>query len=564
MLSSALGAWFAADYDDTTRQAIPNRNGTGSTDANLLGAPRRLFSPGNQNRFWSVGNCTVTDCAETAPDGSQEASTLVTTGSQAWSQYHQVTLPAGTYTLAISVKNLGVGTSDFSMGTLFGSEATKSATTSWGRFTHTFVLAAPESVGIGWQAPGGGSEANFAYVDFELFSGASDLRAATWDTTRPLRIENGDLIVGKDNTETATISDGDLVLDTVAHIQLPTFAAPDAMTIMFTGKRRDGTLQTWEPILAQAPTRGLDYDDFTFGQDVVDGPDIRLAGSEAAGQVNDGLFGGCEARYTFAITFDGATQNWFVNGALVHSEARATAVPELGDMFVGVRDGLVDFSNYNLSALAIWDSALSATDVRAATDEIEADLTMPARRLVVLEGDSITNQQTPRVGYDLVNPGFGWNHAVINSTITGATSLEDRAAMVDAILASAPSGTTGILTVLIGANDLAGAASADAWLAELQSYLTDRKAAGWQIVLCTVLPRGDSATHNTRRNYANPILRTWVGTYCDAIADYAADPIMGPDDSFTTSPARWTDAVHPNASGHDLLVPILAAAIDSL
>ena len=69
--AGAIGVWFASDYSTANRQAIPNALGTKATDKNIMTGPRRVFSAtSGAAKFWFCANCTSTDCAVAAPDGS--------------------------------------------------------------------------------------------------------------------------------------------------------------------------------------------------------------------------------------------------------------------------------------------------------------------------------------------------------------------------------------------------------------------------------------------------------------------------------------------------------------
>lgn len=565
VLDGALGLWYAMDYDDSVRKSIPNTNGTLEIDSNILSGSRRMFSSAFDASTWNAGNCVATDCNHESPDGSMEASTITSESNSLWSLSQSVSLPAGTYTACVSIKDLGGDFTQFYLGQPYEQESLFTITDQWQRLVYTFTLNDTNPTGaIGIRSSGAGSQANFAVVDIELFQGNQDLNQ-NWQL-KPTRITNSDLVIGRNQYQSPIFVGDEITLNNLhSKIQFSEINTPPAITIMFNGTRANQNNDSWEALIAQSAVRGKNFDNFTFGQDVVAGPDFRLNGSESANQQDDGLFGGCGFKSTFAITFDGNEQTWFINGSKVNSTNRTANVPEIGDWIFGSRNGSSDFSNYRMGALAVWDRALSHDEIKNATAEIESHTIMPDKRLVILEGDSITFQMRATVGKQLTKPGFGWNHAVINSIITGdPVSLVGRSTMIDDILSTSPANTTGILTVLIGANDLLGYEDADQWLSDFQSYIESRKASGWKIVVGTVLPRGDSAEFNTRRNYVNPIIRSWQGTICDAIADYAANPLIGDDDSYWNNTNLWSDPVHPGTQGHAIMYPILAEAIDSI
>jgi lysophospholipase L1-like esterase len=68
---------------------------------------------------------------------------------------------------------------------------------------------------------------------------------------------------------------------------------------------------------------------------------------------------------------------------------------------------------------------------------------------------------------------------------------------------------------------------------------------------------------NTERDTVNATIRTWVGVHADAIADFAADPTMGPD-SAAASTTLYSDGTHPTDAGYVLLERVLQPVINGL
>lgn len=132
-----------------------------------------------------------------------------------------------------------------------------------------------------------------------------------------------------------------------------------------------------------------------------------------------------------------------------------------------------------------------------------------------------------------------------------------------------------VVTVLIGANDLGGAESVDSWLASLWSYSAAVKATGAKVVICTVLPiyipsnPTYTTIHNSRRVIANAAIRAAVGTRIDAVVDFAADPVMGPDGAARDN-SLYIDGVHPTDAtvavmdGQTRLAAIYAPVLDNV
>ncbi|MFD1787008.1 GDSL-type esterase/lipase family protein [Sphingomonas floccifaciens] len=154
------------------------------------------------------------------------------------------------------------------------------------------------------------------------------------------------------------------------------------------------------------------------------------------------------------------------------------------------------------------------------------------------------------------------------SGIDGGNSLEARFA-ADAALAPR------YVTVLIGANDLTGYPSADAWLNALWTYVAKWKATGAKVAVGTVLPQcltqnpTVTAEHAARRTIVNAAIRAAVGGKIDGVIDFAADPVMGPD-SAACDRSLYGDGLHPtdgtagDANGQGKLSLVYTAAVETL
>lgn len=174
---------------------------------------------------------------------------------------------------------------------------------------------------------------------------------------------------------------------------------------------------------------------------------------------------------------------------------------------------------------------------------------------LIFEGDSITASVAPK-SFGYIYAGSA-NLAVANSLIEGAApSLTNRAATLDALIDSA---RANVLVVMTG-NDMIADTAAN-MLTKMATYLDNRRAAGWYVIIWTVLPR-TTGGFNTKRNTANTTLRTWVGTHCDAIVDFDVTS-MGPD-AAASDTGLYGDGIHPTLAGHRLLLAQLQATLNAL
>lgn len=219
------------------------------------------------------------------------------------------------------------------------------------------------------------------------------------------------------------------------------------------------------------------------------------------------------------------------------------------------------------SPSAVPVSAATAEPAPAATPS-SVPAPAPSGRGVLSEGDSIS------VFWGGSHTGlYAASHPKVTfyGKAVGGSGVNDLEARADADLALHPR----LLTVLIGANDLQAAGGARAWLEQLFRYTARFKAAGVTVAVGTLLPINMpdqphyTSVHNERRQIVNAELRAAVGHEIDAVIDFAADPVMGPD----TAPLDKTlykDGLHPTdggangAGGQGKLALIYAKAVDAL
>ena len=257
---------------------------------------------------------------------------------------------------------------------------------------------------------------------------------------------------------------------------------------------------------------------------------------------------------TAPITY---TYQWVQNstniaGATTNSYTLATA--DIGAMITVRVTATNSVGNANATSTAVGPVTALPTYTQAAV------------RNYVAEGDSITavsGGMLYSAYYAL--PGFQTKATV---AVSGATLADiiGRAATTDGLLVA---GALNVLSVLIGANGLADTTaypSVNDWLTSMASYCDARRAAGWYVLVETILPQGTNPvnTHNTRRAVTNPEMKLWVtngsivpGKHADQIFDLGGDPIMGPDNSHTANSTYWSgDGVHPSSLGYDRITAI--------
>jgi lysophospholipase L1-like esterase len=156
----------------------------------------------------------------------------------------------------------------------------------------------------------------------------------------------------------------------------------------------------------------------------------------------------------------------------------------------------------------------------------------------------------------------------------GGSSVGQVAARASKVVTCNPE----VLTVLIGANDLYNwnpAVTTQHWLNKLWAYTDSMRAKGFKVAVGTILPRymasnpSWSATFNQRRAQANSAIRGAVGVHIDAVIDFAADPVMGPD-AAAQDKTLYYDGLHPTdacgmgCGGQGKLAVIYTPVVDRL
>lgn len=273
--------------------------------------------------------------------------------------------------------------------------------------------------------------------------------------------------------------------------------------------------------------------------------------------VRDGLW------HLLTFTYDGANLRYFIDGRSVAFLAGAALAPVavrtlfLSDDATAWLPGVLAYVTfYNVAhdeakvanQLLAYNAALSGRGINI----------VPSIYFLAAEGDSITDG-TGRTPYPtLAAIAFGetqcQNFASTGSTMT---DVNTRASDVDAALTDG----TNIISVLIGTNDFYLGTAAVALVAQIKAYCLARRTEGWTVVACTILPTTDPLL-NAYRDVVNPLIRADASFY-DALCDFAADPVMGPD-AAASNILLYGDGVHPTQLGQNNLGVIFETTLQEL
>lgn len=559
--AGAIGIWYADQYVETPRRAIPNAAVSSSPSQSIIAIPRRLFN--NTNCFVKVG-VTVTDENATAPDDTTSASTLVGTGNWYVSAASNTNLPVGTYTVAISARRSGGSDQVFAF--THDNTATRSpvktATSSWQRFSYTFTRASALSVSqVLLCSSDGSTGASLEVCDFEIYQGASDLGPA---------VPDGHILVGMNHYDSGpACSAGELDLSAggfgfTQFLDLKTLTNGSTFSALV---KRVGTT-SYNVIFSKIQS----YVDYSVMFEEIAAPKAYFSSQNISPSQVSGLWNLQGLGYhVLTLRRTATTLELWLDDCCVSRSSPSVSAVTVRDLFVGGINGLQ--GSLKLNSAALWDKALTDQELKKVVTVFQAralrsSITAASvARVYCAEGDSITATGSPKSyaylsGVNHSPATIGVNYAVSGSLIT---DLVTRATNVDAIIPTEKTGRKFILSVLIGANDIGQSKTngeLDTWLSSVASYCDARRAAGWLVIICTITP-SSSASRNSNRNYVNPIIRTWVGTHVDAVADFAADATVGTDAAGSNA-TYYPDGLHPSAATHAILEPIFTAAVNSL
>jgi hypothetical protein len=552
-----LGVWYASDYDASSN-SIPNGAEATSPSLNIFRGGTNLLA---NTELWAPVNTTVTD------DTGSDFSTFVSSnGNWYFGSKAGVTLPAGTYTVAATVKRNTGSDQEFAFtgDNTATRSATKTATATEQEFSYTFTRGAGFSINtVLLCSKDGATGANIAVKNLRLFAGGSDLGAPALDGTLYLGFCK--------NSTSPSVADNqiDMTGQGFGFIQLPaaeTLTTYTAMAVV--SKTAAGS--SYDAFLSKAQA----YADFTSLVELSGRPEVFFDSNQQFNYA--GVWTPLSQGYHLIThAYTGTHRELWIDDVKLFSVAATVGPESVRDLFVGIVNATALYSGCKINAIALYGANKTDAEKRTAYTALSANavtdgLTMADARILVAEGDSITAADGSwfyRYGANDNPKVVGANRATSGWSIA---DLEADAANLDAIIPPTPGTRDFILTVLIGRNDLVGyPGGTSAWLAALASYLDDRRAAGWTVVLCTLLP-STGVGFNTARGTANTELRLWTtngstvpGQHADHIIDFAADATMGPD-AAASDTGLYGDGTHPTATGQSNLEAVARAVLNAI
>lgn len=196
--------------------------------------------------------------------------------------------------------------------------------------------------------------------------------------------------------------------------------------------------------------------------------------------------------------------------------------------------------------------------------------------IIVFEGDSLTYGQivagrTPTPYPDQVISSLTGKYAWDNYGVSGQTvaqmELDHTTQILPNYNASAPKN---VCVLWGGTNDMGtagGANSAATTYSRLLDYGGKLRAAGFQVIALTCLPRSDAnapADFETKRQALNTSIRAGYTNWADVLCDVAADTRIGDDNDELDTTYYTTDLVHLNATGYGVVAGLVKTALATL
>lgn len=270
--------------------------------------------------------------------------------------------------------------------------------------------------------------------------------------------------------------------------------------------------------------------------------------------------------HTFAAIFNGASSALYVDGVQITlspanpGSNNGTGGFSLGNQSTGYMTG-------EIQEWAIYEEALPVSYLNSWVSYVQNG-TRPSKAppsSLVDDGNSIVvgNAASPlSLGFaNLADAEFPdaqtWNVALDGETTPQC--IINAPALVDPHYS--PLRPNNVVLFLEVTNDYLSGSTVTQCIDNLATYVTDRHAVGWKVVMCTVLPNY-VIVEADRQTINAAILAGATGA--DAIADIGStSTIMGTYSSIMNA-TYYVGELHPTTYGHSLLVPTTAAAIESV
>ena len=190
-----------------------------------------------------------------------------------------------------------------------------------------------------------------------------------------------------------------------------------------------------------------------------------------------------------------------------------------------------------------------------------------SRGVLVWEGGSIVRGGTATDGEELSRQ----TRALLDHTCISYKSTSANRTLAEMIAQAPvrvdphydPLADANICVVMAGGGDLSAGGDPQTILDALRAYCAARRAAGFEVVVLTLLPRSEPVGFDAARAVYDDMLRAQWPTFADGLADVAADPRIGPDGA-NLDPVYYADTVHPTSVGYAIMSAAVAPALEGV
>jgi lysophospholipase L1-like esterase len=213
------------------------------------------------------------------------------------------------------------------------------------------------------------------------------------------------------------------------------------------------------------------------------------------------------------------------------------------------------------------DGGAACANTREVRLGMDLQQVLGRRGVVTWEGGSIIIGTGAPSGWDYPSQtaaslSGSWSSFNVASPLATLAAMSEKAAQaVDPHYDQAAD--LNVCVVMGGAWDLHEGMGPPEVVAQLGDFCRARRAAGFKVVVLTVLPRNSVGYEEVRQQF-NVLLRQQWQAFADALADVAADGRVG-DASDCYDPTYYSDDwVHLNAAGYAVMAQVTKPVIDGL
>ena len=264
------------------------------------------------------------------------------------------------------------------------------------------------------------------------------------------------------------------------------------------------------------------------------------------------------------LNFDGTNETMYLNGHHIVDSA-FTKLYTTQCLNLGGLKNQGGFWNGFIAEAIIYDRSLSRYEIETVQDYIENRYHF-LKGEIILDGDSemVGIQAAPKGGLcNVLATNFGSRFDVNDVAIAGQTSTQ-RTNNLNAWMGDVRNSNPTIVVYEIGVNDFRQAASLALVQTNVINYCTWQRQLGKMVVMCSLPTFTNEQTGaNSRTNFNAWLQSNWSG-FCDGLADYGSDALIGPQGGFTNSTYFNVDWVHRTNAAYQVESSYVVATINSI